>query len=173
MRHAFAFVFLATSALAAGAPFPQDFSDLKPDPAVHWGRVDNGLRYAVMHNAEPKGRVSIRLVVTVGSLNERDDERGLAHFIEHEAFNGSEHFAPGTLVEYFQRLGMSFGGDTNAYTSYDRTVYQLELPDAAVVTLTNALTLASDYARGVQFRPEVIDKERGIIESERRARDSV
>lgn len=181
MKRTFASIFfpgiiatlLATTALAASAPFPQDASDLKPDPAVHWGRLANGLRYAVMHNAEPKGRVSIRLAVTVGSLNEREDERGLAHFIEHEAFNGSEHFAPGTLVEYFQRLGMSFGGDTNAYTSYDRTVYQLELPDASSGTLQNALTLVSDYGRGVQFRPQVIDKERGIILSEKRARDSV
>jgi zinc protease len=165
--------FVATTPFAAGAPFPHESSDLKPDAAVHWGKLVNGLRYAVMHNAEPKGRVSIRLAVTVGSLNEREDERGLAHFIEHEAFNGSEHFAPGTLVEYFQRLGMSFGGDTNAYTAFDRTVYQLDLPDAAPGTLTNALTLISDFARGVQFTPRVIDKERGIIESERRARDSV
>jgi zinc protease len=164
---------LTTVGFAAGGSFPQDASDLKPDPAVRWGRLGNGLRYAVMHNAEPQGRVSIRLAVTVGSLNERDDERGLAHFVEHEAFNGSEHFAPGALVEYFQRLGMSFGGDTNAYTSFDRTVYQLELPDASATIMQNALMLVSDFARGVQFRPPVIDKERGIILSEKRARDSV
>src|ERR1700733_15108136 len=91
-RFALAAMFATTIALAAGAPFPQDSSDLKPDPGVRWGRLPNGLRYAVMHNAQPKGRVSIRLVVMTGSMNETQEQRGLAPFVEHEAFNGSTHF---------------------------------------------------------------------------------
>jgi len=164
---------VSTGALAAGAPFAQDESDLKPDPAVRFGRLANGLRYAVMHNAQPKGRVSVRLVVMTGSMNETQEQRGLAHFVEHEAFNGSTHFAPGTLVKYFQRLGMSFGGDTNAFTAQDETVYQLELPESTLGSLKDAMTLVSDYARGIVFTPAVIEKERGIILSEKRSRDSV
>src|ERR1700733_10478214 len=164
---------VSTGALAAGAPFAQDESDLKPDPAVRFGRLANGLRYAVMHNAQPKGRVSVRLAVLTGSMNETEEQRGLAHFVEHEAFNGSTHFAPGTLVKYFQRMGMSFGGDTNAYTGYEETVYQLELPDAGTAALKDAMTLVSDYARGIEFQPAVINKERGIILSEQRTRDTV
>jgi len=165
---------LATAAVvAADTPFAQDASDLKPDPAVRWGQLGNGLRYAVMHNAQPKGRVSIRLMVMTGSMNENEQQRGLAHFLEHEAFNGSTHFPPGTLVKYFQRLGMSFGGDTNAYTAYEQTVYQLELPEAGMPALHDAMTLVSDYARGIQFEPAVINKERGIILSEQRVRDTV
>ena len=158
---------------AAAALYPQDGSDLKVDPAVHWGRLDNGVRYAVMQNPQPKGRISIRLVVLSGALNEREEQRGLAHFVEHEAFNGSSHFPPGTLVKYFQRLGMSFGGDTNAMTLPEQTIYQLELPDSELGTLNEAITLIGDYARGIQFEPAVIDKERGIILGEQRARDSV
>ncbi len=159
--------------LVRAAEFPYEGSDLPVDPIVKWGRLDNGLRYALMPNHEPKGRASLRLTVAAGSLHEADAQRGLAHFLEHMAFNGSTHFAPGTLVEYFQRLGMSFGGDTNAFTSFDRTVYLLELPDTKPETFEKALTLFSDYAGGLLLQPDEIDKERGIILSEKRARDSI
>ncbi|HET7536688.1 MAG TPA: insulinase family protein [Candidatus Didemnitutus sp.] len=159
--------------LSLAAGFPQEGSDLAVDPAVRWGRLENGIRYAIMPNTEPKGRASLRFVVAAGSLNENDDQRGLAHFLEHMAFNGSTHFPAGTLVEYFQRLGMSFGGDTNAFTSFDRTVYMLELPDTHAETLGKAFTLFGDYAGGLLLDAGEIDKERGIILSEKRARDSV
>ncbi|MBI2510912.1 MAG: insulinase family protein [Opitutae bacterium] len=152
---------------------PQETSDLPVDPAVKWGRLDNGIRYAVLPNHEPKNRASLRFVVRAGSLNETDDQRGLAHFLEHMAFNGSTHYAPGTLVEFFQRLGMSFGGDTNAFTSFDRTVYMLELPDVKPDTVEKAVTLFADYAGGLLLLEDEINKERGIILSEKRARDSV
>lgn len=148
-------------------------SELKVDPAVHWGRLDNGIRYAVLPNPEPKGRASLRFTIMAGSLHESEDQRGLAHFLEHLAFNGSAHFPPGTLVEYFQRLGMSFGGDTNAHTGFDETVYDLELPDTKPKTVEQALTLFADYGGGLLLQPESIEKERGIILSEKRARDSV
>lgn len=164
---------LALAPLVVRADFAHQTSDLQPDPAIRWGKLENGLRYAIMPNKEPKGRASLRITFAAGSLHEADDQRGLAHFLEHMAFNGSRHFAPGTLVEYFQRLGMSFGGDTNAFTSFDRTSYMLELPDTQPETLGKAFTLFSDYLDGLLLLDAEIDKERGIIASERTARDSV
>lgn len=154
-------------------PFPQAGSDLQPDPAAHFGTLPNGLRYVVMPNHEPKGRASLRLLVLTGSLYEKDDQRGLAHFLEHMAFNGSEHYAPGTLVEFFQRMGMSFGGDTNASTNFDRTTYLLELAHADDATLTEGLRVFRDYAGGLLLSDAEINKERGVILSEKRVSDSV
>jgi len=112
-------VSLALSApLRSAIPFPQAESDLHPDPAAAFGTLPNGVRYVVMPNHEPKGRVSLRLLVLAGSFDETEAQRGLAHFLEHMAFNGSTHYAPGTLVEKLQRLGMGFGADTNASTSW-------------------------------------------------------
>ncbi len=159
--------------LRAATAFPQETSDLKADPAARFGTLPNGLRYVIRPNAEPKGRASLRLLVQAGSLFETENQRGLAHFLEHMAFNGSTHYAPDTLVEVFQRLGMNFGGDTNAYTSFDRTVYMIELPDTKAATLAEGLQVFSDYAGGLLLLDKEIDKERGIILSEKRTRDSV
>ena len=165
---------VATQLLAVEPlPFPQADSDLKPDPAARFGVLPNGLRYVVRPNREPKDRASLRLLVLSGSLEENEDQRGLAHFLEHMAFNGSTHYAPGTLVEYFQRQGMSFGGDTNAYTSFDHTAYQIELPNTKPDTLAEGLRVFSDFAGGLLLRPDMIQKERPIILSEKRTRDSV
>lgn len=150
-----------------------EVSDLSADPNVTWGKLENGFRYAIMPNTEPPDRVSLRLYVKAGSLMEKDEQRGLAHFLEHMAFNGTRHFPSGELVEYFQRLGMSFGADTNAYTSYDRTVYMLELPRNDYEMLEEGLRLLRDYADGILLNEEEIDKERGVILSEKRSRDSV
>ena len=114
--------------LAFAAGFAHETSDLTVDPAIRWGRLDNVLRYALIHNQEPKGRVSLRLAVQVGSLQESENQRGLAHFLEHMAFNGSRHFPAASVVEFFQSLGMDFGGDTNASTNFDRTIYRLDCP---------------------------------------------
>ncbi|MEP6956039.1 MAG: insulinase family protein, partial [Chthoniobacterales bacterium] len=154
-------------------PFPHETSDLTPDPAAHFGTLANGLRYVVRPNPEPKGRASLRLMVLAGSLQETDDQRGLAHFLEHMAFNGSTHYAPGTLVEFFQRMGMSFGGDTNANTSFDRTIYLLELPRADDATVAEGLRVFRDYAGGLLLSDEEIERERGVILSEKRVSDSV
>jgi zinc protease len=164
---------LSLFSLRAATPFPQAESDLKADPETRFGTLPNGLRYAVRPNKEPKNRVSLRLLVQAGSLHEAENQRGLAHFLEHMAFNGSEHYAPGTLVEFFQRMGMNFGGDTNAHTGFQETVYQLELPDTKDATVAEGLRVFSDYAGGLLLKSEEIDKERGIILSEKRTRDSV
>ncbi len=154
-------------------PFPQEASDLKPDPTARFGTLPNGVRYVIRPNAEPKGRASLRLLVLAGSFDETENQRGLAHFLEHMAFNGSEHYKPGTLVEFFQRMGMNFGGDTNANTSFDRTLYLIELPNTRAETLAEGLRVLGDYAGGLLLLPGEIDKERGIILSEKRDRDSV
>ena len=158
---------------AAPPVFAQETSDLKPDPAAIWGRLPNGLRYVVLPNKEPQGRASLRLVVGSGSLYETEAQRGLAHFLEHMSFNGSTHYAPGTLVEFFQRMGMSFGGDTDAYTAFDRTVYMLELPNTQTATLAEGFQVFADYAGNLLLETKEIDKERGIILAEKRTRDSV
>ena len=163
---------LAPLALLA-ADFPHQGSDLPVDPAIHWGKLDNGLRYALLKNPEPKGRISARLTIKVGSVYEAENQRGIAHFLEHMAFNGSAHFPAANVVEFFQKLGMNFGGDTNASTGFDRTIYQLELPDTKPETLRESLTYFADVAGGLLLDPKEIDKERGIILSEKRARDSV
>lgn len=174
--------FLLLLALLGGVPFvigaePPSFahehSDIQPDPAIRFGKLPNGLRYAIAANAEPKGRASLRLLVEAGSLHETEEQRGLAHFLEHMAFNGSVHYPPGTLIEFFQRMGMNFGGDTNASTSFDRTLYLIELADTKDATLAEGFRVFSDYAGGLLLQPAELDRERGIILSEKRARDSV
>jgi len=172
LRLALLFSLLAPG-LAFSANFAHETSDLPVDPAVKWGVLENGLRYAILPNHEPKGRISARLIVRAGSLNENENERGIAHFLEHMAFNGSKHFPAANVVEFFQRLGMDFGGDTNASTGFDRTIYQLELPDTKPETLRESLTFFADVAGGLSLEEKEIEKERGIILSEKRARDSV
>ncbi len=147
-------------------------TDLAPDPALVVGVLPNGLRYAVRANPEPRARAALRLVVAAGSLHETEAQRGLAHFLEHMAFNGSEHYAPGTLVDFFQRMGMNFGGDTNAYTSFDRTVYMLDLPDTRPETVAEGFRVLSDFAGRLLLKPEEIERERGVVLSEKLARDS-
>jgi zinc protease len=152
--------------------WPHEKSDLKPDPRLHFGRLENGFRYILMENKEPRDRVGMYLDVQAGSLNETENQRGIAHFLEHMVFNGSTHFKPGELVEYFQSLGMNFGGDTNAHTGYDETVYNIILPNGSKKEIEKGLLVVSDYARGALLFPEEIDRERGVILSEKRTRDS-
>jgi len=149
-----------------------DTSDIAPDPSVTFGSLDNGIRYAIMPNSEPPKRISMRLFVDAGSLMESEDQLGLAHFIEHMAFNGTKNFPAGEMVEYFQRLGMSFGGDTNAHTSFKETVYKLELPKPDKEMIERAMLLFRDYADGMLMSKAEIEKERGVILSELITRDS-
>ncbi|HHB75414.1 MAG TPA: insulinase family protein, partial [Desulfobulbus sp.] len=152
--------------------WPQDTSDLSPDPALVFGSLANGVRYVIKHNGEPKGRVALYLDVQAGSLNETDQQRGLAHYLEHMVFNGTAHFPPGTLIRYFQSIGMSFGADTNAHTSYDETVYKLLLPAPDDKTVDEGMLVLADYARRALLLESEVEKERGVILSEKRARDS-
>ncbi|MDE0571162.1 MAG: insulinase family protein [Verrucomicrobiales bacterium] len=154
------------------ANWAHDTSDIAPDPAVRFGVLENGLRYAVMPHSEPPERISMRLYVDAGSLMETEEQQGLAHFIEHMAFNGTKNLPAGEMVEYFQRLGMSFGGDTNAHTSFKETVYKLELPKPEENLIKRAMLLFRDYADGMLMSGKEIEKERGVILSELITRDS-
>ncbi|CAK8717860.1 Zinc protease [Candidatus Electronema halotolerans] len=152
--------------------WPHEQSDLQPDPALTFGTLDNGLRYVIMINHEPKGRVALHLDVQTGSLHETDEQRGIAHYLEHMMFNGTSHYPPDKLIEYFQSIGMAFGPDTNAHTSYDETVYNLLLPSGEEKTLDEGLQVLADYAGGALLLPKEVDKERGVILAEKRERNS-
>lgn len=165
--------FLAVGAAVHAAGFPQDKSDLPADDRITFGQLENGLRYAILPHDEPPERVSLRLFVDAGSFMETEPQRGLAHFLEHMAFNGTKHFAAGEMIEYFQRLGMEFGADTNAHTAFDETVYKLELPNAEESILRDGMLLLSDWAGGMLLEPEEIEKEKGVIINEMVARDSI
>jgi len=152
--------------------WPSSRSDLSPDPSLVRGTLANGLRYVLKENREPRNRVAAYLDIQAGSLHETDAQRGYAHFLEHMLFNGTTNFKPGELVEYFQSIGMSFGGDINARTSFDETVYHVILPDASRPQLEKGFTVLADYARGALLLEKEVERERGVILSERRARDS-
>src|SRR6266480_246712 len=115
-------------AMLRAAPLPTD-------PSLVSGKLDNGMGYIVVKHSNPPGRAVMWVHMYTGSLNETDRQRGIAHYTEHMAFNGSENFAPGTLVPFFQSLGMTFGRDQNAFTSFDQTTYQLSLPNTKPETL--------------------------------------
>lgn len=154
-------------------PWPQAASDIAPDAGATFGTLDNGLRYIIYPNSEPPKRVSLRLHIAAGSLMEADDQRGLAHFLEHMVFNGTKNYSAADLIPRMQRLGIAFGAHANAYTSFDETVYMLDLPDLSEDTLKLAFTVMRDFGDGALLAAEEIDKERGVILSEKISRDSV
>lgn len=147
-------------------------SDIPVDPRIQFGHLDNGFRFAWVSNAEPKERCYVRIHVDVGALAEEAGEEGMAHFLEHMAFNGSENFEAGTLVEWFQSQGMSFGADSNAFTSVSETVYMLDLPRSDEETLQSGLQVLRDFAGGLLLESAEIDAEKGVIDGEQRERDS-
>ncbi len=152
--------------------WPHEKSDLKPDPALTFGKLDNGFRYVLMENNEPRDRVAIYLDIQAGSLHESDEERGFAHFLEHMLFNGSTHFKPGDLIAYFQSIGMDFGGDTNAHTTFNETVYNILLPKGDIEEIGKGFLVMKDYSRGALLLPSEVERERGVILAEKMARDS-
>jgi zinc protease len=154
-------------------PWPQAASDIPADPNAVFGELGNGFRYIIYPNSEPPGRVSLRLHIAAGSLMEEDDQRGLAHFLEHMVFNGTKNFTAAELIPRMQRLGIAFGAHANAYTSFDETVYMLDLPDLADDTMDLAFTVMRDFGDGALLDPDEIEKERGVILAEKRSRDSV
>ncbi len=139
---------------------------LPVDPAVRVGQLENGLRYYVRENAKPENRVSLRLVVNAGSLQEEDNQRGLAHFLEHMAFNGTKHFGHQDLVNFLEGVGMGFGQHLNASTSFDQTIYQLEVPWDDPDTIDKALLILEDWASEISLDPFEIERERGVIVEE-------
>jgi len=159
---------LATAALAAEGLDPN--APLPVDPNVRMAVLPNGMRCWLRAHKTPPERVGIWLHVGTGSLNEAENQRGLAHFLEHLAFNGSEHFPPGELVKYFESIGLTFGQHQNAFTSYRHTVYVLTLPNTEEGTLRSGLLCMADFAHRMSLLPEEIEKERKVVLEEIRAR---
>lgn len=141
---------------------------LPTDPALVRGELPNGLRYVVRKHGHPPGRATVWMHVHSGSLNETDRQRGIAHYLEHMAFNGSENYPPGTLIPFFQSLGMTFGRDQNAFTNLEQTTYILSLPDAKPETLGKGMGYFADVLTRLLLSPKEIDAERQIILEERR-----
>ncbi|CAN5778746.1 insulinase family protein [soil metagenome] len=161
---ALALVGCSPSARTAGgpAPLPSD-APLPTDPQVRTGTLENGLRFYIRQNAEPRNRAELRLAVNAGSLLEDEDQRGLAHFVEHMAFNGTRNFAKHELVDYLESVGMRFGPDVNAYTSFDETVYMLTLPTDSAGVVETGLQILEDWAHGIAFDSLEVEKERGVV----------
>jgi len=163
---------VAAQTAPAATSRPAPASDLPPDPALRFGELPNGMRYIIMRNATPPGQTALRLRIDAGSLMETDDQRGLAHFLEHMAFNGSTNVPEGEMVKILQRHGLSFGADTNASTNFDQTVYELDLPRSDDETLDTGLMLLREAVGSQLLEDAAIDRERGVVQSEERARAS-
>ncbi|MDD4372762.1 MAG: insulinase family protein [Bacteroidales bacterium] len=136
------------------------------DPTVKIDTLANGLRYYIRQNTMPENRVEMRLVTNAGSILEDDDQQGLAHFVEHMCFNGTKNFSKSALIDFLEQSGVRFGADLNAYTSFDETVYMLQLPTDRQGLIDSAFMVLEDWAHQVSFEPEEIDKERGVIREE-------
>ena len=147
-------------------------TDVVPDPSVRYGTLPNGMKYAIQPNSTPKGTASVRLHFAFGSIGENDNERGLAHFIEHMAFNGTTHVPEGEMVRMLERQGLAFGPDTNAQTGFDATTYMLDLPKTDAERIDTALFLLREVASEIRFDPAAVNSERGVILGEKRARDT-
>lgn len=144
-------------------------NDVLPlDPAVRTGKLPNGFIYYIRHNEEPKDRVLMYLVNKAGSVLEDEDQRGLAHFMEHMSFNGTTNFPHNQMVDYLQKAGVRFGADINAYTSFDETVYELPLPSNKPELLNGGIEIMRDWAQNATLDPEEIEKERGVVLEEKR-----
>ncbi len=139
---------------------------LPQDSAVVTGILENGLKYYIRQNNKPEQRVEFRLVVNAGSVLEDDDQQGLAHFIEHMAFNGTKHFDKNDLVSFLEKSGVNFGADLNAYTGFDETVYMFQIPSDRQGLVDTAFMILEDWAHNLSLDTVEIDKERGVVHEE-------
>lgn len=136
------------------------------DPATTVGKLDNGLTYFIRQNGKPEKRMELRLVVNAGSILEGENQRGVAHFDEHMAFGGTEHFEKHELTNYLESIGMRFGPDLNAYTSFDETVYMLQVPSDSTQIVEKAFQILEDWSHLVSYKEDAIDRERGVVKEE-------
>ncbi len=158
-------------ALPALAQMPQ-VPQLPIDPAVRYGKLPNGLTYYIRHNNLPEGRANFYIAQKVGSVQEEENQRGLAHFLEHMCFNGTTHFPDNTLTQYCERIGVKFGQNLNAYTSTDETVYNIDDVPVTEANVDSCLLILHDWSDDLTLDPKEIDKERGVIHEEWRMRSS-
>ncbi len=155
---------LAVPPLAGQRPSASD--PLPVDSAVTIGTLDNGLRFYIRENSTPEERAELRLVVNAGAVLEEDDQNGLAHLVEHMAFNGTANFEKQDLIDYLESIGMEFGPSINAFTSQDETVYMLRVPTDDPEILATAFQILEDWAHQLTFDPEEIDTARGVVVEE-------
>ncbi|PLX10531.1 MAG: insulinase family protein [Marinilabiliales bacterium] len=149
--------------------FAQEFpltENLPKDEAVITGKLKNGITYYIRHNELPENRIEFRLAINAGSVLEDDDQQGLAHFLEHMCFNGTEDFSKNELVNYLEKSGVDFGADLNAYTSFDETVYMFQMPSDRIGLIDSGFMVLENWAHKVSLENEEIDKERGVIKEE-------
>ncbi|HMM11303.1 MAG TPA: insulinase family protein [Bacteroidales bacterium] len=158
--------FFALFLMVSAAAQPALDRPIPVDPNVKIGKLKNGLTYYIQRNTTPPGRIEMRLAVNAGSILEDDDQQGLAHFVEHMAFNGTKRFTKNALVNFLERAGVRFGPDLNAYTSFDETVYMLQMPTDRPGLVDSAFMVLEEWAAWVAFEGEEIDKERGVIREE-------
>ena len=155
---------LGTTAMVAQ---PMQMPPIPVDPAVRIGKLDNGLTYYIRHNEYPEHVANFYIAQRVGSINEDESQRGLAHFLEHMAFNGSEHFKGNGIIEFCRSLGVEFGSDLNAYTSIDQTVYRVcNVPTKRATALDSCLLILKDWSNGLSLEADEIDKERDVVHNE-------
>lgn len=165
MRYTLLFLLSLSLLTCATVSVPSQI-DPATDSAIRFGRFANGFTYLVRPNKKPENRAHLSLVVRAGSLHEEDDERGLAHFVEHMAFNGTKRFAQNEIVQYFEKIGMRFGDGLNAYTSFEETVYFLEIPMDKPDILEKSFQILVDWSRDLSFDPAMVEREKGVIEEE-------
>lgn len=169
MKKGILYIVLVFCAASMSAQMPK----LPTDSAVRIGKLDNGLSYYIRHNEQPKQRCDFHIAQAVGAVLEEDNQNGLAHFLEHMAFNGTQHFHGKGILNYFESIGVSFGGNINAYTSIDETVYRLsDVPTIREGIIDSALLVMHDWACGLLLLPEEIEAERGVIREEWRTRNN-
>lgn len=159
-------------ACVAGTTRAQELPQLPTDPAVRLGKLPNGLTYYIRHNALPENRANFYIAQKVGSVQEEDNQRGLAHFLEHMCFNGTTNFPGNSLIQYCEKIGVKFGRNLNAYTSTDETVYNIDDVPVTESSIDSCLLILHDWADGLTLDPQEIDKERGVIHEEWRLRSS-
>ena len=161
------FIAVALIVMSATALMAQELPPIPKDDKVRIGKLDNGLTYYIRNNNWPENKANFYIAQRVGSIQENDDQRGLAHFLEHMAFNGSEHFPDSTLLEYTRSLGVEFGSDLNAYTSIDQTVYRIcNVPTKRTAAIDSCILILKDWSNGLTLDGKEIDKERGVIHQE-------
>ncbi len=173
MKLAFAALLTVTSTAIAQKDVkeqskPVDATEIPVNPDVLTGKLDNGLTYYIQNNGKPEDKVELRLVVNAGSILENENQLGLAHFMEHMNFNGTKNFQKNELVDYLQSIGVKFGADLNAYTSFDETVYILPIPSDDPETLEKGFQIIEDWAHNATLTDEAIDDERGVVLEEYR-----
>ena len=171
LKNIFLTLFLATTALNASAQMEQMMQPLPVDPQVRIGRLDNGLTYYIRHNEEPKDQAFFYIAQKVGSIQEEESQRGLAHFLEHMCFNGTTHFPDSSLVNYLESIGVKFGAQLNAYTSVEETVYNIDHVPAREGAIDSCLLILHDWSHDLTLDGKEIDKERGVIHGEWRMRN--